>query len=297
MKDVLIVANPSSGKKQAEKYAELAYKEFQSNNRNAKVYLTEKEEDIARFAKLGCREKYHTLVIMGGDGTVSKLVDAMKEEEHRPKIAIIPTGTVNNIAKGLGIATDLDQAVADLVHTKEKTVDAGEINEQLFLTSVSAGTIPETIWEVDEEQKEKFGPLAYFIEGIKSLNNEESYSLEAEIDGKKQDFDLTLLLIGVSDTILGISGFFPNAAYDDGKLHLFGLRKTSFGEKVTAFSRLLTSKEGLANSEAAFTIDFEKATFSLKEGETNVALDGDKGPVFPLTIQVRPKFVTFLIPK
>lgn len=296
MEKVFILANPSSGKKEAEEYAKIAEKTYKEEGIDAIYQLTEKEEDISHLAKMACDERYHTLIILGGDGTVSQAVDAMKDKENKPTIGIIPTGTVNNIARALGISVNLDQAVSDLINGREKTVDAGEVNDRLFLTSVSAGTIPETIWEVPEEQKENYGSFAYLLEGLKALNNEESYTLELEVDGEKQTMDLSLLLIGVSNTIFGISRFFDHAHFDDGKLHLFGLKESTFGEKMTTFSRLLTNEEMLEEEGTAFVLPFEKANIRLKSGETHVALDGDKGPTFPLSVRVLPKFVTFLTP-
>lgn len=296
MNDVLIVANPSSGKKQAEEYAKITQELYEENNRQASIQLTEKKGDITHFAKIACEKQYHTLVVMGGDGTVSELVNGLAGESYKPKIGLIPTGTVNNIASGLGISSNLDQAVNDLINSKEQTVDVGQVNDQLFLSSISAGSIPETIWGVSEERKEKFGSLAYFMEGLKTLNEEEAYSVELNIDGKEFHTDLSLLLIGVSNTIFGIPDFFDNASYDDGKLHLFGLKQSTFGEKITTFSRLLTNEELLKEEDIAFTKAFEEVEIKIENGETHVALDGDKGPVFPLKVKVIPSFVTFLTP-
>lgn len=297
MKDVWIVANPSSGKKQAKEYATIAQKMFEDNNLEVEVRLTEKKEDISQFSKEACKENIDILIVMGGDGTVSELINGMDKEEHKPKVGIIPTGTVNNIAKGIGISSNLNQAVYDLLNTQEKTVDVGKINDRLFLSSVSAGSIPETVWEVSDDLKEKYGPVAYFMEGMKSINNEETYSFEIKVDGEKRNADLSLLLVGVSNSIVGIQNFFNQATYNDGKLHMFGLKNTSFGEKVTAFSKMLSDEASFMEKDIAFTLDFKKAEISLKEKKINVALDGEKGPEFPILIEVLPDFVQFLVPK
>lgn len=298
MKDVYIIANPSSGKKQANEYSEIAQKLFEGNGKETTVKLTEKKEDISTFANEACDQHYDTIVIMGGDGTVSELIHSMKDQNYKPKIGIIPTGTVNNIARGLEIDTNLDQAVEGLINSNEKVIDVGMINDQLFLSSVSAGSIPENVWEVTDEQKEKYGPLAYLIEGIKSVNNKEVYSFEIEIDGETEEIDLTLLIIGVSNSVLGISNFFNTAAYDDGNLHMFGLKKTSISEKVFAFSKLFSTQEKFdEKKDFAFVLTFKKATIHLKNREAYVALDGEKGPSFPITLEVLPSYISFLVPR
>jgi len=296
MKKVFILANPSSGKKEAEKYAKKVEKQYKEQNWQTTLQFTQEKADISCFAKTACTEKYDTLIALGGDGTISELINAFKEEKTKPKVGIIPTGTVNNVARGLGISTDLDQAVKQLSNSTEQVSDAGQMNDCLFISSVSAGTLPETVWEVSTEEKEKLGPLAYFIEGLKSLNKQKGYSIELEFDGQKPiEFDIALLIIGVSSSILGINSFFEDAQYNDGKLHLFCLKQEKLGEKIMTFSRVLTNNEITNKEDAAFSATFSEATIRLKKDDLHVALDGEKGPSFPLTIKVIPNFVTFLV--
>lgn len=296
MKDIMIIANPSSGKKQAEEYAMRAKYLFEDNQRQADVRITECEEDIEKYVKEACKEKYDTVILLGGDGTVSKSGESLKDEKYRPKIGIIPTGTINNIARGLGISTNIDQAVEDLVNCKEQVTDVGMINDRLFLSSISAGSIPETVWEVSKDQKEKLGPLAYFIEGFKSLREEENYSIDMSLDGKKMKFDLTLLVIGLSNSVAGIPNFFNEAAYDDGYLYLFGLKESTLGEKISVMTSLLNDNETLSDeNNKGFVIPFKEGSFK-SDHNLNVALDGEKGPCFPFDIKILPAFLTFLVP-
>lgn len=297
MKDIIIIANPSSGKKQAEEYAAKAQSLFEDNQRQADVRITESEEDIVKYVKEASSNKYDTMILLGGDGTVSKAGESLKDEEYRPKIGIIPTGTINNIARGLGIATNIDQAVEDLVNCKEQITDVGMINDKLFQSSISAGSIPETVWEVSKDQKEKFGSLAYFIEGFKSLREEENYSIEMTIDGKEMKVDLTLLVIGLSNSVAGIPNFFNEATYDDGYLYLFGLKKSTLGEKISVMTSLLNDSEALSDEQnKGFVIPFKQGSFK-NDHNLNVALDGEKGPCFPFDIKILPAFLTFLVPE
>ncbi|MEC6747370.1 diacylglycerol kinase family protein [Marinilactibacillus sp. XAAS-LB27] len=297
MKEVMIIANPSSGKKQAEEFAVRAQSVFKENGRTADIKITEKEADIGKFAREACEEKYEIIIALGGDGTVSGLGDALKDEPYRPKIGIIPTGTVNNIARGLGISTDMAQAVEDLANCVDKKADAGLINGRLFLSSISAGSIPETVWEVSKESKERFGSLAYFFEGIRSLTEDETFEVELTLDGKTSQHELSLLLIGLSNSIAGIPNFFKDATYDDGQLYLFGLEKSTLGEKITAMTSLFKDDEDKTDDEnKGFVWNLKEATIKSSH-DGHVALDGEKGPAFPLDIKVLPSFFTFLVPE
>ncbi|SFC72411.1 lipid kinase, YegS/Rv2252/BmrU family [Alkalibacterium subtropicum] len=297
MNDVMIIANPSSGKKKAEEYADKLKQNFLRHDRKAVIKITEKIEDVSRFAVQASEEAYQHLIIIGGDGTVSEAANGLRNQKYRPVIGIVPSGTVNNIAKGLNLPADPEQTIAQMSQFKEKKADAGRVNDRIFLSSVSAGPVPETVWEVSEEQKEKLGQAAYFMEGVKSLRSEETYDMELTIDGKKVDIDLNLILAGVNGSIAGIPNFFDEAKIDDGKLYLFGLKRSTLGQKLTVLQALFFSnKEFNDMQDAAFTVSFKRAVCTVKNKEAFTTVDGDQGPAFPVIIEVLPQYFTFLVP-
>lgn len=293
----MIIANPSSGKKQAKQYAEQVKKSFSAYNRISDIKLTENKEDIARFAKQASEEAYNTLIVIGGDGTVSELANGLHHQKYKPAIGIIPAGTVNNIANGLTIPSNPETVSKDIATYKQKKADVGKINDRLFLSSVSAGPVPETVWEVSDDLKEKYGKAAYFIEGLKSLSDEETYEMELDIDDFSEHIDLNLIIIGVNGSISGIANFFDEAACDDGLLYFFGLKRASISQKITVLKSVLFSKDALSQVEdIAFAIPFKKAAMRIKNSVGYTAVDGEKGASFPIDVEVIPQFFTFLVP-
>lgn len=297
MKDVMIIANPSSGQRQAEKYAHQAKDILEANGRHVKINLTESGEDVTKFAKKAAHERYNTIVILGGDGTVSLMATSLKDATYRPEIAILPTGTVNNVARALNIEVNLDEAVKALPILTPKTIDAGQINNQVFLSLVSAGTIPESVFDVNEEEKERLGPVAYLVKGLQALNEQKSYRLSINIDNKVDEFELDLLMIGVSSSVVGLKHFFKGASYDDGKLHVFGLKKTTLGDRVGSIANWIFNAENVQNN-GVFTVDAEKIKIELlnQDVSAQVAVDGDEGPSFPVEISILPNYLTVLTP-
>ncbi|MDZ7835473.1 MAG: diacylglycerol kinase family protein [Alkalibacterium sp.] len=297
MNDVMIIANPSSGRKNAEEYAEKVKKALMNENRESVIKLTEKKEDISAFAKQASSEAYSSIIVIGGDGTVSELADGLYDQKYRPTIGIIPAGTVNNISRGLDIPNDPVQVVNELTDYIEKKADAGKVNDRIFLQFVSAGPVPETVWEVSAEQKEKYGQAAYFMEGMKSLGDEETYKMDLQVDEEHLDVDLNLILIGVNGSIAGIPNFFDDARIDDGKLYLFGLKRSSIGQKLTVLREMIFNERPLNKTkDIAFTLSFKKAVISVEKKEAYAAVDGEKGPAFPIILEVLPQYFTFLVP-
>lgn len=298
MKNVLILANPSSGKECGEEISKLAQEIFEGNECSVTIQLTQEDVPLADLPEVVHIADYDTCIIIGGDGTVSEFAQTLKTKKKKPAIGIVPAGTVNNVAHALGMPDDPAQAIHTLIRSNEKKIDVGQVNDRLFMSSISAGALPETIWEVSKEQKDSYGPLAYFLEGLKTLNKEETYLVEFELDGEKFEYDLNLFIIGVSDTISGLNRFFDGASYDDGKLHLFCLKPSTLREKFSAFSHLFMDNEKENKEHSAFMLSFKQATIRVKNNhsDVHVALDGEKGPLFPLTVEAKPGFITVLVP-
>lgn len=297
MKDVMIIANPSSGQEQAEEYSLRAQEILEQHQRQVERYLTESEEDVINYTQQAAREEYKTIVILGGDGTVSTLATSLKDFEYRPEVAILPTGTVNNVARALNIDTNLDNAVTSLPNIKPQTIDAGEINGQVFLSLVSAGTIPESVFDVGEDEKKQFGPFAYLIEGIQALNEQENYHFNVTLDQKTEELDLDLLMIGVSSSVVGLTHFFKDASYNDGKLHVFGMKKATLGERVKSIAQWLFNDEQ-AEDNTIISADAQSIRIELlnQDRQTRVVVDGDEGPTFPVEINILPDYMRILAP-
>lgn len=74
-----------------------------SGTQRYEVFLTEKTGDARAFSRKiteRCREE-KTLVVIGGDGTLSEVVDGACLDSDRVSIAFVPTGYANDFARNL----------------------------------------------------------------------------------------------------------------------------------------------------------------------------------------------------
>ena len=68
------------------------------------VMITERPGHAREIA--ACAEGVDTLVAVGGDGTIGEVISGiMDREEPRPNLAVIPTGTGNDIGRSIGVAS------------------------------------------------------------------------------------------------------------------------------------------------------------------------------------------------
>ena len=287
MKKVLLVVNPSSGGEQAKEFEQLAIAKLESVFDEVVVLHTKKAGDAKNFTREAATEGYHSMFVMGGDGTVNEGISGIAEQEHRPNFGFFPLGTVNDLARALGIPLEPDEAINHFSIESVKPLDIGKINDDYFMNVVAIGSIPEAINDVDAEKKTKFGKLAYFMSGIKQLASTQSYSFHVEVDGKKEEIESSTLLIGLTNSVGGFETLLPNAKVDDGKLHLVYLKDSSLIDTLKTLPDLLKGVDESTKNLAYLTC--EQLVVSLTdEEELTTNVDGDEGDKLPVTIKVLP---------
>ncbi len=84
----------------------------------------------------------HDLIILGGgDGSVSSVVDFLAGSEV--VLGLLPLGTANDFARTLGIPSDLEGACQTIARGKVVDVDLGLAGENYYVNVASVGLGPE----------------------------------------------------------------------------------------------------------------------------------------------------------
>ena len=112
MMKAMVIINPSSGKELAKNFEQKIADTLGGSYSEIVSRHTEKEGDAAAFAKEACVGSYDTIISMGGDGTINETINGMAEQQHRPKLGIIPLGTINDFARAIGVPLDPEEAIA-----------------------------------------------------------------------------------------------------------------------------------------------------------------------------------------
>ncbi len=87
------------------------------------------------------RDAAGLLVVVGGDGTVNEVVNAVAETEA--EIAVLPSGTGQDFGRSHGIPSGLDAAIRVVLEGETRTVDVGRVEcaggARFFANVASAG--------------------------------------------------------------------------------------------------------------------------------------------------------------
>lgn len=280
---LLILYNPASGKFGIQAYLDQITRVCLKHGYLPAYYRTRScPEDDKVFRDI---EEFHTVLVAGGDGTVSWAVNRLLSSGADPTVGIIPSGTANDFATALGIMGSPVEVVNNLLQGREIRVDVGQVNEYYFINVVSAGLLATVPQEVDYRLKKKLGITAYYLEGLQQLRNISSIPLTLETEDRKISEEALLLLVMNSPTVGTFKNIAPRADIADGLLDVLLVKKCSLPQVVTL---LLEVFKGDGKHLHSPYIDYFPARWVRVTSPHTVPtdIDGEPGPPLPLEIKV-----------
>ena len=136
---------------------------------------------------------YEFLILGGGDGTVSSVVDFLAD--RGTLLGLLPLGTANDFARTLGIPEDIEDACKTIAEGKVVDVDLGLAGDNFYVNVASVGLGVEATRALSPWLKRSTGPLAYPVAAIKAFLKHEPFSARLTFpDGDHEPVDYDRLL-------------------------------------------------------------------------------------------------------
>jgi len=232
-----------------------------------------------RLIEILKNEKYDIVILSGGDGTLSRcLTDMYNENIEFPEIAIFPTGTSNDLAKSLNLGEKIEDWINNILNKKSKFVDFGLINgNKIFLSSYAGGLFTKVSYATDKGLKKTFGKTAYYITGIDELKNIKNFDLKMRIDDNEEISEKAILYIILNGkNVGGFDELLQNANVDDGIMDILIVKNI---ENPLEISKILFDlfNGQLVNNENVRTLQAKKCVIEEVSEEIGVSIDGEEG--------------------
>jgi hypothetical protein len=150
------------------------------------VSLAKPKEAATPMAKKAAQKGYPIVAVFGGDGTIEAVARGLVGTKAR--LAIIPNGTENNVARSLGIPTDLEAACALIKEKPKRRIDVGRIktkkNKNFYFIEVAAVGLTAALYPEGKDLKEDIthGNLSGLVEVAKTLIHYPMPTLRMTID-------------------------------------------------------------------------------------------------------------------
>ena len=187
------------------------------------LFVATKEYTIASYIK-SYGKAYNLICVVGGDGTIHEVVNSVMCLNHKPIIALIPTGTCNDIAHTLGIPRKLDKAIDIILEESLVELSIYKMNDTYFIYGLAGGLLSEVSYFAKKEDKIKYGKLAYYLEALKNINRIKP--IRAKIDNIVEDYSFLLCLN--SHYLAGFKIKYKNKRYlNDNNMKLILIKKSN----------------------------------------------------------------------
>jgi diacylglycerol kinase (ATP) len=162
------------------------------------------------------------LVVAGGDGTVHQVVEALAPGFPAIELAILPLGTGNDLARSLGLADGVEQAIDAALGGEAVAVDAVRLStsdhESWFVNVANGGFGGRVASDLSAEDKRRWGPLAYWMSSITMLAHPTAYQVRLTVDDEEHRLSVSGLAVANGRFVGGGFPVAPNARLDDGLL-------------------------------------------------------------------------------
>ncbi|CQR72636.1 Diacylglycerol kinase [Sporomusa ovata DSM 2662] len=281
MKKYVLIYNPVAGDAKFKSRLDEVVEYLQVSDGIVLPFRTRYKEDIRPFIRQIKEIGADGLIVSGGDGTVHQVINAMLTENVDLPVGIIPSGTCNDFSSHVSCDKNLSRCLSAVTGGQWRMVDVGKVNQEYFLNVASAGLLTSVAHSVDASLKNTVGRLAYYFKGLGQLPNFQSMHVKITADGQVIDGDILLFLVMNSGIVGSFPSLAPEARIDDGKLDLLIINKCSISELMGLFVSMFSGRHILSKHIRKLQA---KELYIECDEPVESDLDGEQGPLLPLTI-------------
>jgi YegS/Rv2252/BmrU family lipid kinase len=232
------------------------------------------------------------VVAIGGDGLVGCLGGALRNTDGR--LAIVPGGRGNDLARVLGIPTDPREAARVVFDGEERLIDVAEANGSPFVGIASLGFDSDAN-RIANEAKLVKGNLVYLYAALKALAQWHDATFTVTVDDGEPR-QVTGYSVAVANSKAYGGGMFlvPHAELDDGQLDVLtiaGHSKLRWLRDVPKVFKGTHVRSPFAHWSKGAVVRVEA------DRPLTVYADGDPIAELPLTVTVTPRCLRLLVPR
>jgi YegS/Rv2252/BmrU family lipid kinase len=290
-----LIFNPVAGQSDPEQDLALI-REILEPEIELEIRLTSEEVDSAQLAKEGIEKGVESIIVSGGDGTVSATAAALIGASI--PLGVIARGTANAFANALDIPTTIPEACQTILNGMTQTVDVATCNGMPMVLLMGIGFEAETIERADRRSKDRFGMMAYVMAGVSQLRNLQPFEAQIETEDKIITVEASALTVANAAPATSILAQGPaKVVFDDGLLDLTIVApQNMLGAIAASYELLQSSLSGhAANRDEIGYLRAQQFKIDTNPPQ-KVVLDGEIIGTTPVEVRCVPAGLTVYVP-
>ena len=234
------------------------------------------------------------ILAAGGDGTINEVVNGMAHS-HVP-LGILPAGTANVLANELGLGRNLQSAADSLFDCAPERIALGRLTtdslNRYFLLMAGAGLDADIVFHINQNLKNAFGKLAYWIGGLQKFGRRlPELTVDAEGRQMRDSFALASRVrnyggdLEIAQSVSLLDDHFELVLFEGA--NSFAYVKYMLGVLLRRHQRM----------RGVTILNATKASFSCPDNNRiHLQVDGEYAGLLPATVEIVPSALTLLIP-
>ena len=290
---VLVLINPHSGVPRSLRTVMTEFSRVWDHDGIDVFYqFTKSSEDGVAKAQRAVKAGVDTVVVAGGDGTVSTIGRALLGSEVT--LGVIPLGSGNGFARHFGIPLAPARAVEALYTATVRRIDVGMVDERPFFVTCSMawdGAIVRSFNRMPIR-----GVLPYVFAGVQEFFEYEPHDMRVVIDGGEERVFRQPMLLTVANLSQygGGARIAPQAREDDGYLELVVALRQDMPMLLANFARFFDGR--LDRLPQVLSLRFRSLNVR-REQPTPIQMDGELVDASrDVNVRVMPAALNVLVP-
>jgi YegS/Rv2252/BmrU family lipid kinase len=231
------------------------------------------------------------IAIAGGDGTLNAAAEALLAA-GRP-LAILPTGTGNDLARTLGLPLDPLQAARLVTQGARRWIDLGRANEKLFFNVASVGLGAELIRHHTRERKRRFWIFAYVLSIRDAWEELHPFTVRLDCDGEERRLRVLQVAVGNGRHYGGGMTVHEDATIDDQQLDVYAIPPMPFWRLLSLVPALRRGR--VRKLEEIEVVHCRTVALTTKESRA-VNTDGEITTSTPVRFTILPRALEVVVP-
>ena len=242
------------------------------------------------------RQPCDVLFVAGGDGTLHLLVSLMQRHGIDVPVAYLPTGTMNDMGHNLSLPRNPAGFVRMIRKQSVKRIDLGSIEGEYFHYVVAGGLMSRICYTTPQKAKSLMGRLGYYLEILAHLPAMfGGTQVLLEWDDGEAAREALVFMVSNASTLAGFPHMAPQARLDDGLLDVLVIGRMSAWRMINVFFRVLSG----THTTHRDVVYFQTRSITIRpvtQKTLPLVVDGEKGPLMPVRIEVVPRALSILVP-
>ncbi|MFJ5487702.1 diacylglycerol/lipid kinase family protein [Hansschlegelia beijingensis] len=236
------------------------------------------------------------VITAGGDGTIMTAAQALAGTDKA--LGPLPLGTMNLLARDLGIPLDLDEAIVALASAERIPIDLGDVNGHVFLCNSMLG-VPARLAERRERGRQNMGVTGWWrlvVAGLKGLYRYPPLRVGLDLGQGPVTFRSKAIVVANNAYDEGFGHFLSRSRLDGGELALYVTRRLSAWPLIRISARVAIGN--WRQDPDIETFGVRELTVTSRRKLLRVMNDGETMLLKPpLLYRIRPKALLALRPR